>query len=56
MEARYSGCKLSAAASASFVLVLVVMTSSAQCNDIAADAADIKSAEHRFQYAREAAR
>lgn len=55
MVVRSSDCKLSATASAPFVLVLLVMTSSAQCNDIAADTADCRPAEHRFLYAREAA-
>lgn len=55
MEARYSSRRLSATASRLFVLVLFVMTSSAQCNEAAAYIADSKSAELRFQNAREAA-
>ncbi|MCH8137293.1 MAG: YaiO family outer membrane beta-barrel protein [Proteobacteria bacterium] len=55
MVVRSSDCKLSATASAPFILVLLVMTSSAQRNDIAADTADCRPAEHRFLYAREAA-
>ena len=55
MKARYTGCKLSATASASFVLLFLVMTSSAQCNDIVADTLDSRPAEHQLQFAREAA-
>lgn len=56
MEARCSSYRFSVTASASFVFVLLVMTSSAQCGDIVADTADSRPAEHRFQSAREAAR
>ena len=56
MERRYSRCKLSTTASASFVLVLLIMTSSAQCIETADNIADPEPAELRFQSAREAAR
>ena len=56
MEAQYSSCRLSATASASFVIVFLVTALSAQCNEVAGANADIKSAEHRFQFARDAAR
>ena len=55
MKARYTSCRFSATASASFVLFLLVMTSSAQCKQTADDIAAPRPAELRFQYAREAA-
>ena len=55
MEAQCPSCRFSATAIVSFVLVLFVMTSPAQCYEVVVDVAESRPAELRFQSARNAA-